>query len=187
VHCKPRRLAPNSLKRVKAVFEMMMVRGLIRPSKSLWTSPLHIVAKKNGGLRRCGDYRGLNARTITDTYSSPHIEDFAQDLVRAYHQIPISPQDVDKTAIATPFGLFEAVNMMIGLRNAAQTCQRFVDQITRELDFVYAYIDDFLIASEDEQQHREHLRMLFERLNEYGVVINPVKCEFGAHEIMAIP
>ena len=73
--------------------------------------------------------------------------------------------------------------MMFGLRNAAQTCQRFVDEITRGLDFVFAYIDDFLIASETEEQHREHLRMLFQRLNHYGVVINPGKCEFGVNEI----
>ena len=73
--------------------------------------------------------------------------------------------------------------MMFGLQNAAQTCERFVDEITRGLDFVFAYIDHFLIASETEEQHHEHLRILFERLNDYGVVINPVKCEFGVNEI----
>ena len=74
--------------------------------------------------------------------------------------------------------------MMFGLRNAAQTCQRFIDEITRGLDFVYAYIDDFLVASETEEQHREHLRILFERLlNHYGVVVNLAKCEFGVDEI----
>ena len=45
------------------------------------------------------------------------------------------------------------------------------------------YIDDFLIAWDDESQHREHLKILFNRLNNYGVVINPTKCEFGVHEI----
>ena len=65
--------------------------------------------------------------------------------------------------------------MMFGLRNAAQACQRFVDEITRGLDFVYPYINDFFIASDDENQHREHLKILFNRLNNYGAVIKPHK------------
>nr|XP_012151025.1 PREDICTED: uncharacterized protein K02A2.6-like [Megachile rotundata] len=73
--------------------------------------------------------------------------------------------------------------MMFGLRNAAQTCQTFVDEITRGLDFVFAYIDDFVIASEDEKQHYEHLDILFKRFSKYGVVINPAKCVFGVKEI----
>ncbi len=86
------------------------------------------------------------------------------DLVKAFYQIPVAEDDVAKTAVITPFGLFEFLLMPFGLRNAAQTFQRFIDQITRDLEFAYVYIDDILVTSKSEKEHKQHLRILFERL-----------------------
>lgn len=61
--------------------------------------------------------------------------------------------------------------MEFGLRNAAWTFQRFIDQVLRNLDFVYAYIDDTLISSKDGEQNFKHLKMVFERLQKYDVVL----------------
>lgn len=93
------------------------------------------------------------------------------------------PDDVCKTAIITPFGLYEFLRMPFGLRNSAQSFQRLMDEILRGLDFVFVYIDDVLIASHTSQQHMEHFRIVFNRFREYGIVINPAKCEFGSSEI----
>ena len=69
--------------------------------------------------------------------------------------------------------------MPFGLRNAAQTFQRFMDQVLRGLHFAYTYIDDVLIASSSEEEHRQHLKQVFDRFKDYGVVINPSKCQLG--------
>ena len=122
---KPRRLASDRPKQVRTESETMIEHGVMRPSKSPWASSLHVLPKKDESLRPCGDYRALN-RTVPDRYSPPHIKDFAQhlhgkrifskiDLVRAYHQISITLEDVKKTKITRPLGLFEAAKMMFGL------------------------------------------------------------------------
>ena len=107
IHSKPRRLSPKIYEAVKKEFQFMLDQGICRPSKSPWSSPLHVVAKSSGSIRPVGDYRRLNSVTTPDRYPIPHIQDFSHalhnknffskiDIVRAYFHIPVHPDHIKK-------------------------------------------------------------------------------------------
>ena len=96
----------------------------------------------------------------------------------------MAEENIAKTAIITPFGFFEYVGMPFGLRNASQTCQRYIDTVFRDFNFVFCYIDDIIIISESPDEHKKHLEAVFRRLQDHGLIINSAKCQLGQPEVI---
>ncbi|GFU73956.1 hypothetical protein TNCV_3784711 [Trichonephila clavipes] len=186
---------PKLYDAVKVEFEFLLAQGIIRPSKSPWSSPLHVVPKSDSTVRPVGDYRQLNSVTEFDSYPMPYLNDFAHalhgkkifskiDIFKAFHQIPIAECDIPKTAVTTPWGLYEYTHLCFGLVNAPQTFMRFMHEVLRGLPFCFVYLDDILCYSENAEEHRSHLRTIFQRLSSYGLKLNISKCVFGVTELI---
>jgi hypothetical protein len=153
-----------------------------------------MVQKPDGSWRPCGDFRQLNWVTQVDTYPLPNMLDFSSnvagsswfskiDLRKGYYQIPMHASDIPKTAVVTPFGLYEFTRMPFGLRNAGSTFQRLMDRVLNGLPFAFCYLDDIIVASPSRDQHVMHLRQLFRRLHTAGLVVNAGKCTLAVRTI----
>ena len=95
----------------------------------------------------------------------------------------MAEDDIAKTAITTPFGTFEYLRMPFGLKNAGQTFQRVMDEIPSDLDFLFVYMDDVLVASRNMEEHKDHFRQRFRRLADHDLAVNPTKCQFGQTKV----
>ena len=133
-----------------------------------------MVKKSDRPWRPCGDYRRSNTVTVPNRYPLPSVSDFSAriscsevfsklDLLKGYYQVPMRDQDVIKTAVVTPFGLFEFLGLPFGLRNAVQTFRRKMDNIFSDLSFFSIYLDDILIFSPDLVSHQDQLPSALQR------------------------
>ncbi|CAJ0962726.1 unnamed protein product [Ranitomeya imitator] len=171
-------------------------KGHIRPSSSPLGAGFFFVAKKDGSLRPCIDYRLLNKITVKFQYPLPLISDlFARikgaswftkiDLRGAYNLVRIRQGDEWKTAFNTPEGHFEYLVMPFGLANAPSVFQSFMHDIFREyLDkFLIVYLDDILIFSDDWESHVKQVRMVFQVLRANSLFVKGSKCLFGVQKV----
>ncbi|SPC61973.1 related to pol protein [Ustilago sp. UG-2017b] len=182
---------PKEMSELRRYLEENLEKGFIRPSKSPARSPVLFVPKKDGGLRLCVDYRGLNEITVKNRAPLPLIEEqlfllrkariyTKLDLRAAYNLIRIAKGDEWKTAFGTQLGLYEYLVMPFGLANAPAHFQSFINDIFRDIIGVYVvvYLDDFLIFSDTEEAHVKHVTEVLTRLRSNRLFAKLSKCEF---------
>ncbi|GBG68621.1 hypothetical protein CBR_g3162 [Chara braunii] len=199
------RMSPRELDELCRQLKELVEKGWIWSSVSPYGSRVLFVPQKEGTLRMCIDYWGLDAITVKNKEPLPRIDDLLDrvqgcryfskiNLKSGYHQIAIGSEDQHKTAFQTRYGLYEFVVMPFGLCNACGTFQHAMNQIFHDyLDkFVIVYVDDIIIFSKTIEEHVAHLDEVLSLLRQHKFKINGEKCEFGrtcvlylGHEISA--
>uniref|UniRef100_A0A674P5X9 Gypsy retrotransposon integrase-like protein 1 n=1 Tax=Takifugu rubripes TaxID=31033 RepID=A0A674P5X9_TAKRU len=160
------------------------------------TAGFFFVAKKDGGLRPCIDFRKLNNITVKNKYPLPlmsstfepltHARVFTKlDLRNAYHLVRIRKGDEWKTAFNTHLGHVEYLVMPFGLSNAPAVFQELVNDVLRDMInvFVVVYLDDILIFSRTMEEHHQHVRLVLQRLLENRLFIKAEKCVFHSASV----
>lgn len=191
VQRRPYRLSSEEKEVVRSRIGELLKYNIIRPSCSPFASPMLLVKKKNGSDRLCVDYRELNSNTISDKYPLPLISDqiarlrganyfSCLDMASGFHQIPIHPYSIERTAFVTPEGQYEFLTMPFGLKNAPSVFQRAVMKALGELAYSYVivYMDDIMIISSTKEEGFYRLENVLDILTKAGFSFNVTKCSF---------
>ena len=175
--------------RTKTLHRRSAKWGFIKNSRSPYSSSCATVRKKDGSMRLCIDYRELNKKTVTDRHPISRIQDTLNSLAgqkwfstidqrKAYHQVFMHPDSRHLTAFVTRWGLYEWIDIPMGLKNAPGEVQRFMEDCLRNFrdDFCAPYLDDVIIYLRSFEEHVEHVRQVLRRLHENGIKLRAKKC-----------
>ncbi|KAI2651010.1 Retrotransposon-derived protein PEG10 [Labeo rohita] len=173
-----------------------LAKGFITPSTSPASAGFFFVKKKDGGLRPCIDYRGLNEVTVKYRYPLPLVPSALEqlrsariftklDLRSAYNLIRIRAGDEWKTAFSTTSGHYEYRVMPFGLANSPSYFQAFINEVFRDMlnRWVIVYIDDILIYSNSLSEHISHVRAVLQRLIAHQLYAKEEKCKFHQDKV----
>nr|GEX95603.1 hypothetical protein [Tanacetum cinerariifolium] len=148
-------LALSKMKELSKQLQELSKKGFIRPSSSPWGALVLFVKKKDGSFRMCIDYHELNKLTVKNHYPLPRIDDLFDNFKG---QVML-------------FGLTNAIVVFMDLMN--RVCKPYLDK------FVIVFIDDILIYSKNEKEHKEHLKAILEFLKKEKLYDKFSKCLAG--------
>ena len=191
-----RRIPPSQLDEVRKHLDSLLEKKIITPSTSPYAAPVVIVRKKDGSIRLCCDYRTLNSKMIRDSFPLARMEECIDalsgakffstlDLASGYHQVAMDPEDQEKTAFTTPFGLYEWKRMPFGLANSPAHFSRLMQYVLHDhlFQILLVYLDDILVYAGDFDEHLRRLQSVMDRLKEVNLKLSPDKCNFMSSQV----
>ena len=186
----PRPLSPLMLMELRRQLQQLLDAGYIRPSSSEWAAPVVFAAKADGSWRMCCDMRQLNQRSVRTAYPLPLVGEIMEqlkgatcfstlDLKQGFHQVPMDPVDIPKTAFTTRYGLFEWVVMPFGLSGAPGQFMRYMNSVLQPVldKCAIVFMDDILVFSASPEQHVRDLEQVFSLLSRAGLSCKASKCK----------
>ena len=185
-------LSPLEQEELDTFLEENLRTGRIQPSKSPIAAPVFFIKKKDGSLQLVQDYRALNAVTVKNRYPLPLISELVSQLHRAkyftkldvcwgFNNICIKPGDEWKAAFHTNCGLFKPLVMFFGMTNSPTIFQTMMNKVFRTVianEIVVVYLDDILIFTKTEEEHKQAVWRVLEILAEHKLFLCLKKCEF---------
>uniref|UniRef100_A0A3B3RQE8 ribonuclease H n=1 Tax=Paramormyrops kingsleyae TaxID=1676925 RepID=A0A3B3RQE8_9TELE len=176
--------------------DKLVAQGIFEPVRhARWATPIVAVAKKDGGLRICGDYRcTVNTAVKPDVYPIPIASELFSklaggvvftklDLKQAYQQLPLDNEAADLLTINTHRGLFRARRLQFGVSTAVSIFQRFMDTLLAGIPGVQRYLDDILISGKTMEEHNARLRAVLKCFAEAGLRLKKEKSIFAATQV----
>ena len=196
VRCQPYRTPLARQHIVEKQIQEMVESGVLSPGTSEYSSPVHLVKKKDGNFRLVANFQALNAVTVPDAYPLMPIQQIFDsltnsavyttlDALKGYFQVDCTPRTRLKCAIVTQGNLYLHNRMGMGLKNAGATFCRIMNEILGSFigKFVYVYMDDIVIYSKNMEDHLEHLDIVFKKLLHHNVQLRKSKCKIAQQQV----
>jgi len=183
---------------IRQQIDKMLEEGLIRPSQASHWSQILLVPKPNGKWRLCIDYRALNDCTESMGWPIPNIEQLFHrigqnkpkyfavlDLTSGFFQAPLHEDSRKYSAFICWMGLFEWCRVSMGLKGAPSWFQQQMADVLAGLLYYICelYLDDLIAYADTFEEYLERLEIIFQRLRERGITVNPEKAKFLMNEV----